>query len=408
MQKTRIIWKKHKTTLVPLLITALLLRLAMFTSTLPYIDELNDQKAFEIVTEYFVSDKNFYAEDLHETTFRTQLIRNYPYGPMPSWLFAALDGIGIGLAIPLRLFLIAIDVLFTFLLFVTAIRLGHDAKLISWIYAFNPLTIIITAYHGQLDTLTISLAFSAAYILMFHEKKHAIAGFLFGLSMTMKMFTILLWPWFITQMKTWKERITFTVLAIFSFAFPLLTILTTENASRVIKQTISYGGAGTENGILLTLRTADLEWATTAYHSVGKYILVLTIIIAIILFRKRLASMDGAALTFIFALALAPTVGMQYFTWFLPFYLLSRTFRLRAFLIQLGLLTLTMGLFYGYHAAGINALTAIGITADMRTMLYQMFTMTLWTVWVGFIWMMITIIKDAIPQKTNEKLHTLP
>jgi len=389
------IWKRHRSTIIWILLAALLLRLVVLTATMPYTAELNDQKIFEIATEYFSDSKDLYASDIEqtETPFRTQLIRNYPYGPLPTWIFAGLTMIGelvwVKFAVLLRLLHIGIDLLLTFLIFVTATRWKLDAKLLGWLYALNPLTIIITSYHGQLDVLTIFFAFLAAYVLLFskHKQKHISAGILLGVSIAIKMFTVLLWPWFIARLKGWKERVLFTVLAGLPFVLSFLTVLTPENAGRAIRQVLLYGGAGAESGIILTLKMLGMERMASLYHIAGKYILLLAIAAAFILLWRRISLLDGMTLSFLIAMVISPTMGVQYFVWFLPFYLLSGFFRLRQFLIQLGLLTAAMGLFYLYHAVGIGIFAGIGITPDMRSMFSMAFNVTLWLAWAGFVWL---------------------
>ncbi len=405
------IWKRNRKTIIPILIVALLLRLAVLAATTPYTTELNDQKIFEIATEYLFDGKDLYAADIEqtETPFRTQLIRNYPYGPFPTWIFAALTMIGemvhVKFGILLRLLNIGVDLLLTFLIFVTAIRLKLDAKLLGWLYALNPLTIIITAYHGQLDVLTIFFAFLAVYVLLFsgNDKKHIGAGLLLGVSIAIKMFTILLWPWFIARLKGWKKRVLFTILAGLPFALSFLTVLTSENVGHAIRQVLLYGGAGAESGIILTLKVVGMERIASLYHVAGKYILLLAVCAAAVLFWRRLSLMEGMALSFLIAMVVAPTMGVQYFVWFLPFYLLSGFFRLRQFLIQLGILTITMGLFYLYHAIGIGALAAIGLMPDMRPSFIIAFKVFMWLAWAGFWWLTVDALRTITAR--TKKLH---
>lgn len=397
------IWKRHRSTIIWILLAALLLRLIVLTATIPYTAELNDQKIFEIATGYFSDGKDLYAPDIeqHETPFRTQLIRNYPYGPFPTWIFAGLTMIGelvrVKFAVLLRLLHIGVDLLLTFLIFVTAARWKLDAKLLGWLYALNPLTIIITSYHGQLDVLTIFFAFLAAHVLLFskHKQKRIGAGILLGISIAIKMFTVLLLPWFIAQLKSWKERVLFTLLVGLPFLLSFLTVLTPENAGRAIRQVLLYGGAGAESGIILTLKALSLERMASFYHAAGKYILLLAVIATAILLWKRLRLLDGLALSFLLTMVISPTMGVQYFTWFLPFYLLSGFFRLRPFLVQLGILTGAMGLFYLYHAVGIGVFAGIGITPDMRPAFAMAFNILMWLAWAGFVWLTADALKKA-------------
>lgn len=407
MKSIALIWKQNKRTIGSIVALALLLRLLVLGVTAPYVEELNDQKIFEIATEYFFEGKDLYATNIEqvESPFRTQLIRNYPYGPLPTWIFAFLTVLGgvihAKFAILLRLLHIGIDVLLTFLIFVAATRLGKNAKLLAWLYALNPLTIIITSYHGQLDVLTIFFSFLAGYVLLFskHKQKHVISGILLGISIATKMFTVILWPWFVKSIDGWKKRIVFTLLAGLPFLVSLLTVLTPENMGRAIRQVLLYGGAGAENGIILTLHAlsslTSLDTFTTLaslYHSVGKYVLLLALGVAFVHHWRRLQLIDGLTLFFLITMIFAPTMGVQYFVWFLPFYLLSSFFRRNLFLVQLSILTITMGLFYFYHGVGIGVFAGMGITPAMKPLFLTLFNVFMWIAWVGFVWMTV----DAI------------
>ncbi len=401
------IWHQHKKTVILILLVALVLRLIVLGITAPYNSELNDQKIFEITTEYFFEGKDLYAANIEqvESPFRTQLIRNYPYGPMPTYLFSALTILGklihVKFAILLRLFHISIDLLLLLLVFVVAVRHNLNAKLIGFLYAINPVTILITAYHGQLDVLTIFFAFLAMYVLLFsnNKNKHLSAGILLGLSIAIKMFTIILWPWFVKEIKGTKERIMFTLLSGLPFALTVLSVMTPDNLSRVIKQVLLYGGAGSSGGIVLTLKAlggiSGLQLFTLLgswYSGFGKYVLLIGLAVVFVYFARRFKLLHGITLFFLVTMMLAPSLGVQYFVWFLPFFLVSRFFRLWQFAVQLGILTVTMGLFYFYHGVGIGAFASMGITPDLKPLFLSLFTLFMWLAWTGFGWMAVQAI----------------
>ena len=131
-----------------------------------------DLESYHIVGKLVAQGKNVYAE-----TYR------YNYGP--AWaLLLGIFRMGANLLpnpnLIFRLFIIAILSLSDVSLFFW-LKKNISQKAAYWFF-FNPISIYISGYHNQFDTIAIALALYST-LFLFQKKKHSLIGvLLLGLS----------------------------------------------------------------------------------------------------------------------------------------------------------------------------------------------------------------------------------
>lgn len=130
------------------------------------------------------------------------LVGRYPYLPLHMYVFAAAawlaDHSGLPFAFVVKLPEIAADAVLTVLVGWAAARLGRrrDAPALAMVFALNPVSLLVTGYHGQFDAVPTALVFGAWAVLVFRRERWALvlSAVLLGLAIADKTWPALLAP----------------------------------------------------------------------------------------------------------------------------------------------------------------------------------------------------------------------
>jgi hypothetical protein len=229
------------------------LRLFLASLNLHNFDILMYEKDIEILRE----GKNVYAEQKH-----------YNYTPFWFLTLGAIDNIPFLRSLPfyftIRAFLTLIDVVSLFILVRIAAQRGLNLIKTSAFFFLNPISIIITGYHGQFDNIVILFLLIAIYL---HGKsfeglsRTKIVLIWLATSMSLIVKHIILFPitffWF-NITKRWKA-----ILAMISSVIIFLTTFlpyATDNARHnILKNVFLYRSVEGRYGIgeVLNIRCPD-------------------------------------------------------------------------------------------------------------------------------------------------------
>ncbi len=197
-------------------------------------------------------------------------------------------------------------------------------------YALNPVSILITGFHGQHDALPTLATLAAVYIF----PRYMLLGALFlGLGMAFKPFPVLLLPLFLFMRPiAWRKRVQFTLLSMVPLflAFAPLWITAFGMVNRGI---LIYSGSP-DYGWLSLIRTAywlshhaiyvplpniDLLLSISKYVFLSAYVLV----VITMLRRKTVNPITGAiSLVYFLFYFVYGGIASQYLVWLLPFLIL--------------------------------------------------------------------------------------
>lgn len=193
------------------------------------------------------------------------------------------------------------------------------AGVASCLFAWNPLTILVSAYHGNTDALCVALAFAALVCL--DEERDLLAGLFLGLALNVKLIPVLLGATFLVET---RHRLRW--LRIGAGAVPGLLLLVMPSVAlgcfEVFRTKCLHYAPHLEHwGVPYILLQAHLDRALAAYRQWGRFWMFAAIALAALLARSRRA--DGAALTFALFLILTPGFGVQYLSYVVPFLFLA-------------------------------------------------------------------------------------
>lgn len=160
-----------------------------------------DAVSYRIVADIVTSGGNVYAET-----------PRYNYGPVWFLILGALRWAAGFTAEPTGLFRSGVVAVLTLADLAVAAMLGRRFGARAAILFFlNPVSILITGYHNQFDTLAIAIAFAAVLTAEKAEaegdgKRRLAALALLGLSLTVKHIFFVLPLWLAFRAGTWRDR----------------------------------------------------------------------------------------------------------------------------------------------------------------------------------------------------------
>jgi hypothetical protein len=243
--------------------------------------------------------------------------------PMP-YVFAAEIKTGLPWEIATKVVPIAADLVVIVLLAMLAV--AERSRLVALLYALCPLTVLVSAVHGQVEPILLALGLGA--FLLVRRERPGLGGLLLGLAIACKTWPVLLGLGLLrdTPVRRWWRVIAGAAILPIAFmlSVPLLLNDSLSNVVRVMSSYRSYAATWGWVGALHSVRLAGSGYEggdVELFQRIGTVLLALTIIAVVIFFRK----VEGVALTAAVLLAfLVVTVGWgsQYMLWPVPFLLL--------------------------------------------------------------------------------------
>jgi hypothetical protein len=176
-------------------------------------------------------------------------------------------------------------------------------------YALCPAAILISGFHGNADPMVVAALLASIYAAE-NRGRAALSGVLFGLAFSIKLWPLFLVPAFLLGLRTWRARIWFSVSAAAAAAVLALPHILADP-----KFIIS---------VIMRHRPVSGFWGFSAirpsYLGIGVPITFGAITVAAVYLRRRKMSlMYMAGSSILLFLVLAPSFGIQYLRWILPF-----------------------------------------------------------------------------------------
>ena len=187
------------------------------------------------------------------------------------------------------------------------------------LYALNPLALLVSAWHGQIEPIAIMLGLSA---LLLARRQHALwAGIVLGFAVASKSWPLLFAPGVfrdIPRGRWWQTALgAVAVLAALLLSGPLLLHASIRRDVATILGYRSLLGAWGWTGILRYLHLAGLGFAgphVDALQHVGTLITAVTLVAVVLVFR-RCSGPDLTVAALLAFLAVTVGFGAQYLLW---------------------------------------------------------------------------------------------
>lgn len=288
-----------------------------------------DIDSYRLVTDALLDGREIY----------TSVSGRHPYLPFQMVVLGAMAvlsrGTGLPYVVAVKLPTVAADVALVAALWYGTQRLGRSreaAALVALLYALNPVSVLVTAFHGQFEAITLLLIVLAWLAWPAAGRRHASALGM-GLAVANKTWPVILLPVIVMRLRGWRPRLVYTALAL---AVPVLftaiyLIAFSADPAPMLRRALTHRGVPGYWGIGAPLWPLGMRygWAQAAYDwlvAIRTPLLLAAVLLALWWTRRQAA--HQAILTVILSL-LAATVGfgIQWLLWPVPFALLSGEWR---------------------------------------------------------------------------------
>ncbi|MBN2453350.1 MAG: hypothetical protein JXB40_03710 [Candidatus Omnitrophica bacterium] len=272
----------------------------------------------------------------------------FPYSPVSMFLPALCAKITIFTKIPFHIIMrfpaILADAFIALALYAVLSGTGRrGAYLIGLLYALNPVSILISSFHGNIITIPTLFSFLAYTVLLFGvEKNYRLSALLLGLAIGFRGYPVLLLPLFLIKLKLPPaEKIKYAAYAIIPTALSFIPFLLLDWRS-VMREVFAYSGFP-DYGIAAILRAAySLKNHILAYGLPGNMlaalsgytkILFLAVYAAILAASPKRKLASSILAVFVAFYFIYSGISSQYLIWVLPFAFLTRDRMLKYYMI---------------------------------------------------------------------------
>src|SRR3989344_4580308 len=226
------------------------------------------------------------------------------------------------------------DLLIGIILYLFLIKKGTKpilATIWSLIFLLNPISIIISSAHGQIDSIPTFFIILAIYLLEFKQSKiyFFLTALVLGISASIKPNPIILWPFFLLFMKTkFLNKALFLVILISPLALSLLPFYL--EASSILGKIFSYSGAN-DFGLAAVIKMHYFQSEASLNPPImsdllriSKFTFLIGLIFLIFFYTKSKNLILGCLGAYLLFLTIYFGVSAQYLSWVLPFAVLAK------------------------------------------------------------------------------------
>ena len=254
--------------------------------------------------------------------------RLYPYPPVWVWIEAASEWIAratnVSFAVLVKLPVLAAEIAIVVVLADWARERAGAARWAPWIYALQPVAILVSAFHGQFDSLALLALLLAARAS--ERGRHEAAAVALSTAIAVKSFPVLALPLLMARVPGMKARVRFAALALVPVAVMLLPFVL-HDARAVARELLGYGGVADFGWIgawrgLRWLTEGTLARGEARFHGVLIPAAKIVFLAAYAIVASRMARRGPVEAILAVLLAFAAFYGAlsaQYLLWVIPF-----------------------------------------------------------------------------------------
>lgn len=286
-----------------------------------YLPAIPDVALWETVGVKSLEGIDFYSFD--RPTHGT-----FPFFPLMIWPHTLFHLISRTTNIPFVLFvrlLVTIFIIGIVFLIGKIINNQLMAKKMQALFLFNPVILLVTALHGQVDMIVAFFVLLTIYLLIIKKGSLLSSAICYGVSILVKTWSVIFLPLFFSVLKKDLKLWSFAVLGtIFSFVL-LYMLVFFANPVYLAQAVLSAGGGPGFWGYTAVINLLSEIFPSTVHLSVllGQFTaLILLPIFSLAyfyIFRKNLSLIDSVVFLLLAFLIFTPRWGLQYSSWVLPF-----------------------------------------------------------------------------------------
>lgn len=257
----------------------------------------------------------------------------HPYLPLQMYLIGAVLWLSRGASLPfvvlVKLPAVLADVGITAVIFQTLRRRDNtlaQAAGVAFLYALNPISILVSAYHGQFDAIPVLLLLLAWYVWHF-DRRYLLSAVLLGLAITSKSWPIVLLPIIFLRLPNHKQRLIYSAVAL---AIPVLLtagyLWVFDSEIVRLKRAFTHTGVAGFWGISAIIAIVGSYFERwQAFYTVlvenRRWFILIAGISSLWLTRKQ-SVLDVLTTIILAVFAVTMGMGIQWLLWVVPFALL--------------------------------------------------------------------------------------
>jgi hypothetical protein len=302
---------------------------------------------FDIESYGIVASTLLHGQDVYQTG---ELIGRHPYLPLQMYAFAGAFFLSTHLHLPFALLVklptIAADAMIVLLMYDFSLKTRGPqvATIVGLLFAMNPVSVLVTAYHGQFDSVPLACALASWYWYALKNEENPvpsalIAGLFLGLGVLDKTWPVVIGPILLLRITGRRAKGTFCL----GVAAPVLVGIMVyvawhpSSTAHLLSTALGYGslfGLWGYSGIvaligLLSHRPSlgflRLPWIDNFLNVdlyYGKFLTVFSIMVSYFVARDKDA-LRAIIITVLAVFAVTSSFSTNYLVWILPFAILA-------------------------------------------------------------------------------------
>lgn len=292
-----------------------------------------DIGSYDIVGDLVLERADVYASPL--------AVKRYPYLPLQMYWSAFAKWLAQISGAPflqiVRLLPIAGDVGLAWVLLKGIQKLTGSRRaglLGGLLYACNPVSVLVSAYHGQFDSVPALFVLLAWYVWLSGKTSHRRllgSAFWMGGAILIKSWPVLLLPVMLFQVKGWRKRLLYlaTAGAVSIGAILFYLVAFSGDLALLISRALGYNHGIGIWGYTYLIRMVSV-WRPPLYRvfgwfvANGRYVTLAALAAAFLIRARREPAHQGFLTVLVTFFACTHAFSIQYLVWIVPFALLSR------------------------------------------------------------------------------------
>lgn len=284
-----------------------------------------DIESFRLVTDALLSGQEVY----------TAVLGRHPYLPFQMLIMAAMAQLsevsGLPYVAAIKLPAVIADIALTWLIYHSLIESGRrqaTATTFALLYALNPVSVLVTAYHGQFESVTLLLMVTAWYFWRFGRRTTASAVAL-GFAILNKTWPVIMLPVIWLRLPDTRSRVLYPLLALGIPVAAVIVYLVVFSADPqpMLRRALTHRGVPGYwgPGSVLAPLGESITLAQAAFDvlSVLRNVLLAAGVGLALWWTRRQGVLDALLTVILTLLAVTVGFGIQWLVWPIPFALLS-------------------------------------------------------------------------------------
>lgn len=348
-----------------------------------------DIESFRRVAETFLAGEGVYSSPV--------VAGRHPYLPFQVYLIGMAmwfaKGTGLPFVAAVKLAPILADAGLVVLIFYAVRQLRNSTVLAfisSLLYAFNPVSILVSAYHGQFDAESTFLLTLSWYLWRFSnrpKRRVVLSALILGFAILNKTWPALFLPIFLLRLGSGKRCLTYSLitLAVPVIFTVLYVIIFREDPSPLLRRALTHAGVPGwwGPGAVVNILRETVGWGERVLNWLTMYSRWLVFIgVGLACWITRRQDSIEALTTAILVLYVSTSgFGVQWLIWVIPFALMAGDVRGIDWYV-LGHLVFLIPAYYGYN---LDQTLSNLISFERMAVLMQLCSLPAWVitlVWV--------------------------